>query len=254
MSITVKRIREELTIEDTPSGKVVTEPWLVTGLPPDKTRPLSAAVDSTRIPQLGVGYGRWGIQVTRRRFTPRGVNGGRAILTYSVPDESEEPVGDDADSGRIELRAGSATERRLTDIEGNRLLVTYRGDAALGRLTKFAEAEVQVPIFRLTIRRSEDTLPLDKAVAFTGRVNSTPFEGFAEKTLLILGISSTEQNKGVKNEVVYELAFKTDTWRFLAKILIGGVVPVDAEIGNGLEFYDVYGARDFSGLGLRMRR
>lgn len=248
-------VKEGIKIDETPEGVTVSEPYVVTEIPVTDDRPMSEVVEASDLPHMGKPYGKYGIQVVRRSFSsePGLVNGARAEITYAVPSETEDVTSGEGSKGRLEIRAGTVTEQTVTDVNGDFLQVSYFGTETLvSAISTTRTAEVQKPVFRFTLRRSEDAIPWVKAQRFTGKVNDGPFSGFNEKTLLVLAITNTEANKGLTQEVSYELAMNPDSWRFLAKITIGGRIPPDAEFGNGLELYDVYPTDNFGELGITL--
>lgn len=255
----VKAIKDGLTIAETSEGFEVTQPFLIFDLPENKVRPLSDAVNVTGLPRYGDPYGRWGISVTARKFTPTDEMKNACIceITYSKPDESQSanPNASGAFSpGKTEMQVSTVNEKTYFDRNGDLMTVRYRGIAtgnALGIQAK--EADIVRPVFRFKHVRTETSIPFLKSKQYTGKINSTPIWGFNARELLILGVTNSEQNKGVNQEVTYDFAYDARTWRFDGSFTInGGFVPDDATPGNGIEFFDVLDEIDFAPLGLNI--
>lgn len=249
-------VKDGLEITETAEGFQVTQPYQVTGLPVNKSRPLSDAAFVTGLPKFGDPYGLWDIKVVSRKWSAGEiVNGAICDIEYGTPDESQVAKGaTSASPGRIEIRASTVTEQSYFDIKGDPLIVQYRGVATNGALwTLVNQAETQRPVFRFAHVRKEVDVPMLKAKNYVGRINLAPIWGFGAKELLILSITNQEQNKGLTQEVTYDFAWDPNTWRFESSTLVGGRLPSDATLGNGFEFYDVLEAKDFSPLGLNIR-
>lgn len=246
---------KEANLSETAEGYTGTRKFTVTDIPQTPNAPLSAVYDDPRIPIVGAPYGRFGIQVLKRSADSDAslVNGAIVTVEYGVPDSSQDVSSGKASKERIELKVGTITERTATDINGDFLNVSYQGsESSFLKLAQVQTAEVQRPVFRFTVRRDEQAIPFQKALDFFGKVNSTQFFGFASKTLLLLGLANADTNKGLTQEVAYEIVFKPDTWRHQARLLIGGRLPTDATLGNGIEVYDVFESIDFAGLGISL--
>ncbi len=254
--IEVNPLKESLELSESAEGMQATMNYMVTGLPVDPDFPLADAMISPKLPKFGEPFGRFGIQVVERvaNVNPNLSSGAIVSIKWAVPDSKDTPPSTGSKSKpRIEMKVGTISETTLTDIKGDFLKLVYRGTATGGaRLTQVQEAEIQKPVFRFTARRDEDKIPFLLAKKFIAKVNSTTFYDFEPKTLLCLGISNTESNKGLTQEVLYEFAWKEDTWRHEARLVLGGRFPADASLGNGLELYDVFLSRDFRELGLSL--
>ena len=213
-------------------------------------------MNAPKIPKRNDPLGQFNIVVLERKVSTDAAlaNGARVTVEYGVPDTSAS-VGSTASSPtRIEMKVGTVSEETFFDINGNFLRVSYQGVQSLGlKLTQLQKAEIQRPIFRFTARRDEAKIPFLKAQEFTGTVNSAQFFNFAPKSLLLLGVGNSETNKGLSQEVTYEFIWRKATWVHEVSIIFDGKLPTDAQIGNGLELFDVFEAKDFSGLGVSLK-
>ena len=252
----VEEVKDGLTIEETSEGVTASQPYIVTDIPQTGTFPMAGVLSAPKLPQMNDPFGRFNIVVVKRTVATDAalVNGAMVTVDYAVPDSSQGVTASSASAERIEMKIGTITEKTLFDINGDFMIVSYAGVASFNlKHIQVQEAEVQRPVFRFTVRRDEPKIPFKKGQDFTGKVNLIPFSIFDPKTLLLLGISNAETNKGISQEVTYEMVWKADSWRFVAKIILGGRLPPDAQLGNGFENYDVFEAIDFAGLGLSMK-
>ncbi len=252
----VEQVKDGLTIEETSEGVTASQPYIVTDIPSTGKFPMSAVLSAPGLPPINDPFGQFDIIVLKRTVATDAtlVNGAMVTVEYGFPDSSEVAATASGASERIEMKVGTITEKTLFDVNGEFIRVSYRGTDTGGALFRqVQEAEVQRPVFRFTVRRNEPKIPFQKGQEFTGKVNLTPFSVFDPKTLLLLGIANSETNKGISQEVTYELVWKADSWLFQAQIILGGRLPEDAQLGNGLEVYDVFEAIDFAGLGLAMK-
>lgn len=254
----VKEDKDGLEISQSSDGYKAVQTYTVTNIPVSGRFPLAQVMGAPKVPKVNDPFGQFDIVVLERIVgtDAKLVNGARVTVKYGLPDSSAGVGGAGVATSRtrIEMKVGTISEKTFFDINNKFLKVKYQGTASFGAiLSQIQQAEVQRPVFRFTARRDEAKIPFAKAELYTGAINSTVYFGFPAKTLLILGVSNSETNKGLSQEVAYEFAFRRKTWKHEANIIIGGRLPSDAAIGNGIEFYDVFEAIDFAGLGISLK-
>ncbi len=250
-------IREGDDLVETPSGFSHQRVFDVSGLTEIGPARLFAAMQQGEIPVRGQPHPTIpGIQVLEKQARP--LSGSQVIrirVLYGVPDEEEDVTSEDS-AGRVEFGSSTISEQTIQDIRGERMLIRYSGTAlSPGAIlqTQVAQAEILRPRVRISVTRVQDQpLALDRAVEFTGKVNSTRWSGRAAKTFLCRSVNSQEVNRGVRFSVTYEFIYAPETWKFRPGIKIGGLLPDDAAIGNGIGDFDVFETADFNRLGFQV--
>lgn len=115
------------------------------------------------------------------------------------------------------------------------------------------EVEKQVPVYVLRFERKESANPFDKMLIYLGTLNSKPIWNLAERKWMCTRLDGTSPDGGATYDVVYEFqALPEGDWDIdvFAVDNETGTVAVDAIEGKGRQRMPLYGAQDFSNLGL----
>lgn len=265
MQIEQSDIVGQSSVARTADGWEATRIFLVRGTDGDAaSRPYLAAI-TAGVPQLGDPHPAIaGIQCVSVEARPQDDQATIFAVTcvYRVPSESETPGAADG-AGVLTLGATTVSDPTYVDINGELIAVTMRNpelvnqdgtpETVIGTVTTVVQAEVDRPQVTVRVVRTEDNPPFDRLVRFVGKINRGRWSGFEAQTWLCRNIES-EPVAGGRHKVTYEMVYDARTWRLRATINVSGIVPRNAILGNGIEYFDVYDTEDFDALGFTVAR
>ena len=235
-------IRSGETLTETEGGWQSTRVFDVTGLSGNAAAQLYRAAIRNAVPQIGETHPSVpGIVVTRRQATPLGADGVRVTCTYGQP--SGDTPGQPAE---VSLSADVIQDDTITDVNGDTIQTNY-ATASISAVQRVHRVDFERPSTTVAFRRLLSGVPKNQARDFVGKVNSREWSGFPAKTWLCRSISSS-QDAPDRHRVTYEFTYKADTWQAEVSTDVDGLIPVDAEIGNGILRVDIYGGADFNAL------
>jgi hypothetical protein len=259
------------------NGRRYSADYIISGLEgSDAERIMRAAEQTPQIPREGSRLtGFSDLVVVRRRFTSIGSRQVRATVEYETPaalapesppeydavrTNSEQPVSEE-NPYRLTVSAGLTDVETNLDINGMPLSVVYRkpgqdGEPAGTPQTSVATTNVQRHAPTLTCSRLEPFNPLFKSMAFTGRINSTPWMGGGTWFWLCTAITGEFQRLNDGRDVflvTYNFQGAVDgSW--LTRVAYidpeTNQVPADATLNNGIEDKLLYPQADFNLLRL----
>jgi len=190
--------------------------------------------------------------VNARPYSGGNPNTIKVNVTYSVPNPDDIDSTDDesSEADSISLSTGLTSEKVYRDINGEFMVVEFKGGTFV---RKYASADVQKPQVSVTLKRTETTIPKAAIAEYLGKVNSVPWSGFPAKTWLCTQIDATEDKPGIFT-VDYVFSYNPLDWRLevyqnLTQEQIDELPP-DVDSGNGYGIFDVYEKIDFNSLGL----
>ena len=212
------------------------------------TRPRRVA---ERLPQKGARLsGEPGIQVTNVNVSAfsRELDVYTAVITYSAP--TRDTTETQGNNGSVTFTADTVTEKVTEDIRGRPLKTEYYNLRTFGITRLTHEADVDKPLWTVTIRKTLNRLPKTEAQVFIATVNSRGWSGFRAKTWLCRNIQSTQRPDG-KFDTDFVFSYNPNTWRLIVNTKVDGLIPADVRNGNGRKRFDVYKLQDFNRLRVR---
>lgn len=216
-----------------------------------------------------------GIEVVRRQSTSLSGSSGKVQVTieYGTPPQTQtidrsQPFGEVTWSGSVRSEA----EERLTDADGDPLLVRYQGRPVLDELNSKGEivtgtglgffrysfvhsADIDRPLMTLQAERWERDDPEDNAARYQGHTNALTWRTYAPETMLIREIAFDPDQENGGYNVRYVFVYDRRTWRLEKSLKIasslGFQTPGDANVPNGISRFKMYPTLSFtSALGL----
>lgn len=276
----IEFLREGAEVEVDTSGMTIRHTYVVKELTGDPEFKLKQAIEHPTIPKIGQPN-KANPAIFVSNIVAREQSGTAFVtVTWNPPSSSNSQANDtgSATVAGLEMDCGTATEDVTTDIHGKRMELGYSGflhsaddadfeeqtdpDTGETRLVKTDESSrsvrvtrhfipkvaVEKPQVTMSLSRNENYFPLQKALTFVGRINSTPWCQQKAKTWLCRGIRVRQEGQIFKCD--YQFAFNEKTWQVVVVLSEKGIIPIGAEFGNGIAHFDVYPAADFNTLGL----
>lgn len=210
----------------------------------------------------------------------------QVIVNYGGDAEGDSVAGVEGSGIKtLDVQTQTVSVSSLFDINGDRVVAEYFGPSRLvavynsesfvspgigsiaapqtrfveapsSRLFRHGEAEYEITFQKISIT-TEEALPAFGFMRSLGRLpamNSAPWSGEASKTWLLYGVDSSSNDSG-GHDWRWTIGFNDETWQYKVSVEgYGGNFPDDLEVGNGIEFYDVYPSIDFSIFGWSIPR
>lgn len=262
MSVQLNLI-EDATVRQDANGLFATRRALIRGVRgPADERP-RRALEATGLPRYGDPHPAWGeLKLSDIQLTPVDAETWEARLSYREPSAGD-LVNMVAPGSVIDRNwfALTVTEELVQDINGERLYHFYTGSpltptiigngvvfqrTANQLVWKNERAEVQRPSIGVRVTIS-DIRTIERLLEFAGTVNEGTWSGYPAQTWLIGGMDSRREGNRWINTI--EFFYRPETWKFKSVLEYFGAPPDDATEGNGIEFFDVYRAKNFNRLG-----
>ena len=248
---------------ETPEGLQLTMDYLVSDVAGDQYSRRSNALLASEIPPMGFQPpGLPSLRVVERTVSPVDDSPSKFVVRvrFEVPSASEAdldrslPYGPTTWSG-----AGrNATEETIRDYRGNIMRVYYSGfpviesvDINTGevservlstgtyRIAEVAKVSRDKGLLRLNADRWERDDPESTARGFHNKVNAQQWRDYPPKTVISNEMSFQPDPLGGWN-VSYSFTYDEEGWQYLNAVTVFKQVPHDAEIGNGIEYHDIY--------------
>ena len=265
------------TYSESAGVKTVNGEFQITGLPTSFPGTIQAALTCEGVPRVGQALEGWPELVcvsvdvggvlsaddTRTRVVSAVFdNAPVSAVASSVPAD-----GSDLGGWRIDGQVRTVTETRRRDWRGDLMLINYQGypyleslNIATGELTivpvgvnfrahRFVTAEVDTSLTSYLCKRWQREHPLALSQRFDRVVNADNVLGHGALQVLTEGFAWTDNPQGGYDVQLY-LTQKRDGWLHPGVIKINGAEPVDLEVGNGLEYFELYEPKTFAELGL----
>lgn len=182
----------------------------VEGLTGSPTAQLVAAANASGLPALGATLpGLAGTTLTEKNPVSRGNGVVQVRQTYRFTGTPDDP----ADEGSVSVSTGIITIQTNKDVLGE-LVVVNDGDVP-GR-DQSPTLNVEQPVSRVSISRTESSSPGAKSQEFVGTVNTE--NGFsvvgsaAARTWRCDGIDGSSSDGGKTWQVTYQFIHRRDTW------------------------------------------
>ena len=268
------RLYDEGSLRVTDDGRELVELFMVTEVYGSPGRRFMDALDNSRIPDHGKEHPQIpGLYVTAREVTPRSGDNTKFVVRVTYSSHSNDGNGgeDGDDYGGVTWSISTRSEEEETtrDIHGNPMIVNYRGNPQFDELSSYTgqvvtqsnrsyaryafvdQINITRPLMTLTGSRWERDNPERTAYQYQGATNLESWRGYTPETMLIREISA-EQEDGGGFRVRYTFQYNPKTWRhestFQPLTTLGPQTPHDAQIGNGIELFQVYPVLSFSRL------
>ena len=265
MTTVTTDLADQSSASTQPAGGTAIRAFSVSGLTDGTpSKRVADALSATGIPALGDAHGTlttmYATDIAAQMVGPTQA---RVTVTYTVPDL------------RTQLRLGkitkivswkSATTTRETglDSSGAVMDIAYNGHiwtrSSAGLISEtatdydifsVARAEVVDAVAVVTYTKWTASVSASNITTYVGKVNDATWSTYAAKTFLCSGVTYEPDIGG--GFLTYELQYNPSTWQFEARSIQtwGGfnVEPPEIAAENGIEYYDVYGTADFSGIG-----
>lgn len=256
-------------LREGPDGFEQTIVYRVRGVNGDEYSKRWNAIRQSGIPRVGQRHRA----LPQMRVIERSAESvGNEPATFDVVVQFAEPQAGVAEAidrtkryGPITWRGAGRSISRTTnlDINGKPMAVIYEGaprldeinlstgvvnTATFGEHLRTAEVtsvQVDEPLLALSASRWERDNPESKARRFGAKVNRDNWRGYPPLTVLANVMTFDVDPEGGWR-VTYEFTYNPREWRVEAAVHIGGQVPQDARVGNGIDYFHVYERESFA--------
>lgn len=252
---------EEASVSNDSSGLKATRKFLVTGLSGEGSARLGEALDCPGIPRKGETHPNLNILVSAVNAVPAPgcAAAAHVIVQYEQASFQTQPP---SETAPVKWRYGSVTEEVETsrDKDGNDVYLEgpakkYDDNGNVIQTVQIKKQPMKVsvqipsPYFQ-AVRPEPAPFNFQKTVAYTGKVNASPWRGFPARTVLCLGIEVNEESD--RCEVSYQFKYREQTWdvTVICQNPFTNAPIEDPAQGVGIKTVRVLPEIDFGGLGI----
>ena len=160
------------------------------------------------------------------------------------------------DNARYKGRVNASTEVIYRDRNGDVMQTEYLVEGL--RVSEYFPAEIERAMLIMEFEYTDPFFPQAEINKYMGKINSTPWLGYAENTIYLAGISVDDQ--GENYSIKFSFQYNPETWIFSPTVAYHYNIieahpdrpDADLDLDSGTKDFEVYETVDFSPLGFKL--